>query len=159
MPTDSTVNLGTVIRNRLLTFVPKAGGQTLMQKLGGATTDQARLYRDAPPDTAVYPFAVMRLINRANDRDYDYEKDPLDVEVMFFGRPRSQAQLMEDCADLADQAMLRWREPTGGLIYSKGRTRDTLPPPVEPADREVVQVRCVYSLAVWPTYLTQYSTP
>lgn len=158
MPSDSTVNMGTVIRTRLLTFVPKSGG-TLLSKLGGGTLDTARLWRDAPPDTASYPFAVMRLINRVTRREYNFEKEPLDVEIMFYGRPRAQAQLIEDCADVADQAMLRWREPIGGLFYSRERSRDTLPPPVEPADREVVQVRCVYSLAVWPTYLTQYSTP
>jgi hypothetical protein len=27
----------------------------------------------------------------------------------------------------------------------------------EPADRDVVQIRCVYSLVIWPAYRTQYS--
>jgi hypothetical protein len=157
MTTTSTDNLHTQIRNQLLTFVPKAGGQTLNQRLGGTGSNDGRLYKSQAPDTVVYPFGVMRLINQLTLGEYGSEREAMDLEIMLFGRPRSQGLTIEDIADLCDQAMLRYVDSSSGLVFSRSRQRDTMPQPVDPADREVVQIRLAYPLKVWPQYLTQWT--
>lgn len=77
---------------------------------------------------------------------------------MLYGRPRSQAVTIEDAADVCDQAMLRYVDSSSGLTFSRERQRDTLPPFIDPADREVVQIRLLYSVKTWPLLLTQYSS-
>ena len=159
MSTDSSDNLHTQIRNQLLTFVPKGGGSTLNTALGGVGTNDGRLYKSQAPDTVAYPFGVMRMINRLTGGEYNGEREAFDLEIMLFGRPRSQGKTIEDAADLFDQAMLRYRDGSSGAIFSRSRQRDTMPAPVDPADREVVQIRLAYSCKAWPLYLTKYSTP
>lgn len=157
MSTGTSDALSTQLRNRLLGFIPAnppLGYTSLNTRLGGATPGAGRLWKDAAPDTAAYPFGIMRLINRVSLN----ERERMDLEVVLYGRPRSQAVAIEDAADLCDAAMLNYRDPTSGLIFSHERQRDTLPPPTDPADREVVQVRLVYSLIVWPILLSQYVT-
>ena len=155
--TTSTDNLFTQLRTRLLTFAPLAGA-TLMTRLGGTTLNNSRLWKDAPPDSALYPFGVMRIINRISEGRYNGEREQFDLEVILYGRPRSQAVSVEDAADVCDQAMLRYADGASGLTFSRERQRDSLPDLADPADREVVQVRLVYSAVVWPRMLTQYSS-
>jgi hypothetical protein len=157
--TDSSDNLHTQIRNQLLTFAPKGGGPTLNTQLGGSATNEGRLYKSQAPDTVLYPFGVMRMINRLTSGEYNGERESFDLEIMLFGRPRTQGKTIEDAADVFDQAMLRYRDGSSGIIFSRSRQRDTMPQPVDPADREVVQIRLAYACKTWPLYLTKYSTP
>ena len=157
MSTDSTDALFTMLRTKLLSFAPLAGA-TLMTRLGGTTLNNARLWKDNIPDNAAYPLGVMRIINRASSGQYNGERETFNLEIMLYGRPRSQAVAIEDAADVCDQAMLRYSDSTSGLMFSRERQRDTLPAFADPADREVVQVRLVYSAVVWPRMLTQYSS-
>jgi hypothetical protein len=158
MTTLSTDGLFTQLRTHVLSYIPLTG-TTLMQRLGTGTLASSRLWKDAPPDTAAYPYGVMRLLNQLTSGEYNGERERIDFEIMLFARPRAQAVALEDMADLIDQAMLRYRDASSGLSFSRSRQRDTLPPPTSPADREVVQIRLVYPLVVWPRYLTQWSDP
>jgi hypothetical protein len=160
MTTSSSDFMHSQIRDQMLTFVPKGGGATLNTTLGGTGTNDGRLYKSQAPDTVNYPFGVMRLINRVTGGEYNGEREAFDVEIMLFGRPRSQGKTIEDLADQFDQAMLRYKDGSAlGLVFSRSRQRDTMPAPVDPADREVVQIRLAYSCKAWPLYLTKYSTP
>lgn len=155
MSTTTTDLLETQLRNKLLDFVPLSGA-TLRARLGGGN---GRLWKDGAPDNAAYPFGVMRLINRLSRGEYNSERETFDLELMLYGRPRTNAAAVEDAADVADQAMLRYKDASGGaLTFSRARQRDTLPAFADPADREVVQVRLVYGLVVWSVLFTQYST-
>lgn len=158
MTTASTEDLYTQLRNRLLGYVPPApldvGWITLNTRLGGQAAGSGRLYKDAPPDDAAYPNGVMRIINRLSLS----ERERADLEIVLYGRPRSQAVDIEGAADVCDQAMLNYVDSSSGLTFSRERQRDTLEGPTDAADRELVQVRVVYSLKFYPVYLTQYTT-
>ena len=168
MSSDSTSEIEDTLRTRLLEFAPLAG-DPLPDVLG--RTEQAAgangaLFWDAAPDkltaagttTPLNRWGVMRLMNRRSRTD-GQEGEQADLEIMFFGRPRNQKATLELCADLCDQALLRFKESSGGgLIGIWGRMRSTLPPFQSPADAEVVQIRLVYTVYILPAYLTQYST-
>lgn len=157
MSTDSTSDLENAIRTRLLTFSPLAGlplADVLGTTVSGAGSD-GKLFWDAAPDNAGPRWGVLQLKNRRSDGD-GQEKELAELELMLFARPRSQKATLEQCADLCDQAMLRYVDATSGVIGCWSRLRSTLPPFVSPADTEVVQIRCVYTLVLWPAYLCQY---
>jgi hypothetical protein len=155
---DSTPDLETALRTRLLTFAPLTGDtlpNTLGMTTGGAGVD-GKLYWEAAPDNSGPRWGVLRLQNRRSEGD-GAERELAELEVTLFARPRSQKVTLETCADLCDQAMLRYTEKTSlGLVGCWGRLRSTLPPFTSPADSEVVQIRTVYSLVIYPAYLTQY---
>ena len=166
--TESTTDLERTLRTRLLTFVP-LGGSGPVQDVIGATDGGAgadgKLFWDRAPDnidgraqgdTSPTLWGVLRLKNRRQGGDHG-ERDLMELEVMLYGRPRSQKAVMEGIADRMDQAMLRYSDRTSGLVGTfPGRTRNTLPPFKEPAASDVVQIMLEYTLVVWPAYLTQY---
>jgi len=165
--TDSTSDLEDTLRTRLLTFAPMTGADLATtlgatQQAGGA---DGALFWDAAPDRmtvagsttqAVSRWGILRLMNRRSRTD-GQEGEQAEFEVTLFGRPRSQKATLEACADLCDQAMLRFKSSFGGgLVGVWGRMRSTMPPFTGPADAEVVQIRVVYTLVILPAYLTQY---
>jgi hypothetical protein len=159
----STPALETTLRTRLLTHPRLGGGATLAELLGsqaGAGAD-GKLYRVQAPDnvTTATPsrWAVMWLKNRRTNAE-NAQRDLAELEVMLFARPRNQQDALERAADACDEAMLRYQERIGdGLVGCWGRSRSTMPPFTEPADREVVQIRLAYTLVIYPEYLTQYA--
>lgn len=160
MSTDSTTDLETALRTRLLTFTAMDGA-TLADTLGASLTgsgSDGKLYWDAAPDNVTESsgrWGILGLKNRRTRGD-GQDGELAELEVMLFARPRSQKQTLEACADLCDQAMLRYRDTSSGVIGCWGKLRSTLPPMTSPADAEVVQIRLVYTLVLWPAYLTQY---
>lgn len=166
--TDSTTDLERTLRTRLLTFVP-LGGAGPVEDVIGATASGAgsdgKLFWDRAPDnidgraagdTSPTVWGVLRLKNRRQGGDHG-EREVMELEVMLYGRPRSQKALLEGIADRMDQAMLRYSDRTSGLVGTfPGRTRNTLPPFKEPAASDVVQIMLEYTLVVWPAYLIQY---
>lgn len=145
----------TKILQRLLTFVPTTT-TTLNSLLGG------RLYYDQAPAVGsvlpAYPFATYRLTNRVETEGFAGMRESADVELMIFGRPRgTQLWTAERCADVADEALLAWRDVQIGVQFSRFRTRGTLPIPPDPLDRDLVTVRCLYPVVLWPTYRTAYA--
>jgi hypothetical protein len=153
--TDSTRDIVTAIRTRLLDFSPTGGGADLGTLLGD------RLYYGQAPAAGsvapLFPYGVYRLTNRLETDGFAGMRETGDVEVLLFGRPRSTQWDVEACADLADQALLAWHHTTTGLHFSRFRTRDTLPPAPDPMDREVVLIRLLFPVVLWPTYRTQYA--
>jgi len=153
--TASTHDLIVLLRTRLLTFTP-AQGATLSSRLGG------RLYYEQAPATGsvapTYPYATYRLTNRIESDGYSGMRETGDVEVLFYGRPRgTQLWTVEGCADVVDEALLDWNAVSEGIAFSRFRTRDTLPIPPDPMDRDLVIVRCLYPVVLWPTYRTHYA--
>jgi hypothetical protein len=147
----STTALLTTIRTRLLDFVPADGGATLGTRLGN------RLYETQAPADTLSPYGVYRLMNRIETDGFAGMRETGDVEVMLFTRPRSEAATLDAAADVADQALLSWAQVTDGITFARFRTRDMLPPAPDPWDRELVVVRLVFPVVVWPTYRTQYA--
>ena len=148
---DTTKAIISAIRSRLLTHVPLGGEGTLQSRLTALHTTQA-------PDDADYRYAVLN-VSRADSLGFSGFREDWNVEVQFFGRPRSQQWLVEGDADVADQAMRAWEKRTDGIWLAGYRSRQTLPVLNDAANRELVRVRCVYEVAVWPELFTQYVTP
>jgi hypothetical protein len=155
MSTASTNAFSSQIRTRVLTFQPITG-TTLGARLSG------RLYKDWPPENAVFPYGIMRVINRISggrNQQPNYRETP-SAEFMLYDNTRAAARVdaLEDMGDLIDAALIGYVDSTSGLVYSVGRQRDTLPPPVDPADRHSNSIRILYDFTVYPTYLTQQLT-
>ncbi len=162
MTLDSTTALQTTLRTRLLTFAPLTGvslADTLGNSVTGSGADGALFWDHCRDDiTKLIPrWGILRLQNWVSGGD-GQERQTGEMEVTFFGRPRStQRVTLELCADLCDQAMLRYEERTAlGLVGCWGRQRSTMPVFTSPADAEVHQIRCVYTLVLWPDFITQY---
>jgi hypothetical protein len=115
-----------------------------------------RVYVSQAPDLAVFPYAVVRKINAQSAPEYQNARENFELEMMFFGRPRATEQAVEALADTAVASMLTWVESgaTLGLSFTDRYSRDSLPPPGDPGDRELVQVRVLFECSSWPRYLT-----
>jgi hypothetical protein len=165
--TESTTGLEAVIRSRLLEFEPLGGIGSVAIELGstesGAGQD-GNLYWDRAPDNLDRIMATLGLplrwgvLRLKNWRDIPGQSEGklTELEVMLYGRPRSQRATLQGIADRMDQAMVRWVDAENGVVASSTSTRNTLPPFKEPADSDIVQVMLEYTLRVYPAYLTQY---
>ena len=149
MSTTSTQAMVADLRSRLLTFQP-ASGATLQTTLGG------RLYTVQAPDVVTYPYAVLRLVDRAQTDGYAGYRQSFEIELAVFDRPRAQQWRAEGIADVAEQAFLQWDLGSSGLLFSRHVRRLTLPPAPAPMDRELVQVMLFVPVVAWPVMLTQY---
>lgn len=147
--TDSTAAIYAMIRDRILNFTPKSGS-----KLKDTLSE---LYVVQAPDNAKFPYGVMRFINTNRDGAYQGYRQTMEVEVQLFAQPRSEASALEVMADVADEAMLGWRQATSGLAFSFEGSRMSIPPAPPPLNSEVVQIRLTYPVVVWPAFLTQYA--
>jgi hypothetical protein len=151
----STQAIVTLIQQRLLSFTPSTS-IALTTRLGG------RLYYDQAPAAGsvspTYPYATYRLTNRIESEGYGGMRETGDVELLFYGRPRgTQLWTLEGCADVADEALLDWNDVTAGIAFSRFRVRDLLPMPLDGMDRDLVTVRCLYPVVLWPTYRTTHA--
>jgi hypothetical protein len=165
--TESTTGIEAVIRTRLLTFEPLGGATTVADELGSTASgagQDGNLYWDRAPDNIdrlmldlglPLRWGVMRLKNW-RDIPGQSEGKLTELEVMLYGRPRSQRATLQGIADRMDQAMVRYVDAENGVVAASTSTRNTLPPFKEPADSDVVQVMLEYTLRVYPAYLTQY---
>lgn len=158
MDTTSTVAVYEGLRVRLLDFVPVAPSPLA----GGSLRSRGfKLFAgDFAPDKTDWSgaYGLFRLVGMVTSTAGLREAGQL--EVMLFGRPRKVwDKQLEHYADAIDQAMKQFTDPrAGGLVFSRERSRDTLPPFPAPADREVVQIRLVYALVIYPQYLTALGT-
>lgn len=159
----STTGIETTLRTQLLGHVSLTDEQTLADVLGRQATGNGSdgvLFWDVAPDniTKTIPrWGVLRLQNRRADGSDGQDAETAELEVMLFGRGRQFKATIERCADMCDEAMLRFDDRTTDLVHCWNRLRSTLPPFSAPADTEVVQIRTVYSLRLYPENLTQYS--
>lgn len=161
MDTASTPAIVDAVRARVLDFVPVAPSPLA----GGSLRSRGfKLYASgAVPDAAGWSgaYGILRPMNLLTSAAG--LRVAGDLELMLLARPRNPwgAQL-EVYADAVDQAMHNVGSTdaagTRGLFFTRGRSRDTLPPFPDPADREVVQVRLVYGVVVYPRSLTALGT-
>jgi hypothetical protein len=154
--TSSTAAIYGAFKTRITGFAPVApliGGTLASRNVHWYSGGWA-------PDTAPYPYVLARFMN--GDSSTFMLRTPVDLELLLYARPRAQAEALENIADVIDQAMKQFtsRDLTGsgGLAFSRGRRRDTLPPFSSPADRELVAIRMVFSLVLYPQFLTVMGT-
>lgn len=159
---DSNEAIKRALRNHILDFQPLDDngdplGAPLRARYGGGTS--ARIYFDALPDNLAFPNGIARLINQRRSGAYNGERISADLEIMLYERNAANAAALEADADIVDAAMLRAKVSQGsGFMFSREGTRDTLPPSAEPESRGVVTVRLLYSVVIWPRYLTRYAS-
>jgi hypothetical protein len=155
----STVALEEVLRDRLLGF-NRLTGNTLAALLGatdeGAGED-GNLYWDKVPDDVTGPFGVLCLKNRRRDSE-NPEAELAELELQLFVRGWVNRDTLTEAADAADEAMRHYRHvsPAAGVIAVWAAKRSAMGPWKEPADADVVQIMCVYTLRLWPANLVQY---
>lgn len=146
-PTRSTNEILETLRRALLDY-ENANGDALRDTLG------ENLWRNRAPDNQPFPYGTMRLSTR-NDGKYHGLRLEGKLEVQIYGRPASQLEVLNDAADLCDQAMTFYvGASAGGLMFTHAFQRDEMPPAGSPVDSETCTIRLVYSLAIWPAYLT-----
>jgi hypothetical protein len=150
--TRATIDLYGLLRDSALAFVD-ANGDSL-------TSLSVPFYCGTAPAEPSWaqPYVVCRLFSRLTSGESHGQRETASLELQVFGRPRgTQAPAVEQVGDILDGWLLQYRSAVAGLVFSKGRSRDTLPTFADPADREVYQIRIVASLVVWPQLLTQYT--
>lgn len=130
--------------------------KTIVARLRAAPASIARVYVSQAPDTATFPYVVVRKINAQTDPQYSNTRENFDLEVMCFGRPRSMEIQVEEIADAVIATLLKWVESGAGLglTFARVAQRDSLAPTGDPADRELVTVRVVIEFSAFPRYLT-----
>jgi len=152
MATTSTVAVLTAVQVRLMQFQPLDGSDPINRRLSGG------LNLMTVPDSASEPYGALRLVNRVRSNRYQMERVACECECLWFHAPRSKARELEAIADVAEQAMTRWKDASGGAVVCTADRRDTLPPVQTVEDAERVKVRQLFSLVIWPSYLTQYAS-
>lgn len=151
--TSSWQALKTTIRRGLIGFQDPTVGRQIPDLLG--KEPECRLFVDRAPDDTAFPYAVMRL-SAMNDGGYAGLRLVGQLEVQIYGKPWTMGDsLVEPAADLMEQAMWSFLVNTDGLVYCHAKDRATLEPGASPADSEVYTVRLVFTLTIWPDYLTR----
>lgn len=158
--TVSTKAVQDWLRTRLLTFPAPIGGAKVQDIVGD------RIYWDRPPADVGYPFGILRLSTRPGTTNFQGERLEGSLELSLIARPAGTAEVdaLNQAGDLAQGALVHARvgdsaAATTGLIFVGESTRDPLPPPIEPVDEQTYQVRILWTLTLWPRYLTQYAHP
>lgn len=154
MTTTSKYAIEETIQARLRDY--SFGGTTI------GTLTSNRVIIDWAPDNTQFPCVVMRIIDWQSDASLSNMAVTFDVEVMVYGRGRtpSTVSTVKQIADLAEQALLTWKESSAtlGLTFGQFSQRDTVPPPPEPADREVFAERVLVTCQSFPRYITDALT-
>lgn len=143
----STFSLIETLRTQLLNFVSPAPGAVSI-----ASLINKRFWITQAPDKASYPYGVMRIPERRNRRPPRYRNE-IDVEVQFFGRKRSDMQLIDQMADTAEQALIGFMIADQGAGMIQTCQRNEVIYDNDPADREIMQVRLLFSGYVYVAYL------
>lgn len=149
--TSSTNATTTTIRDWILGYARDTDGMRVVDLLTGSD-NKPRWWVGVAPNTAVFPYAVMRL-DQSNDGRSNGIRQTCPLEIMLYGRPQSEQPMLNDIADLVDQAMLALLHHSQGLIFQQARQRTTLPIAGAPADGDTVTIRLVYTLIIWPQFL------
>lgn len=149
--TGSTSALYTTIRRALLEY--RGLDETQVADVLGAEP-ATRFFITRAPDDTPFPYGTMRL-ESTNDGKYHGMRLESLLEVQLYAKPWTQGDSIEGTADLIEEAMYGFLINSDGLAFCHGKQRATLPAGTDPADSEVYTVRLVFSLAIWPAYLTR----
>lgn len=161
MSTASWTGVLKIIRNRLLTFDPSAGGGTLATRLGSTSTgsgSDGKLFLNQAPDDVTSFWAVLRIIDALPSGTDGGFMIKATAELILYGRPRAKMATVEAMADVVMEAWRRWSyDETGGHLSAMTITNRNTIPYTEPADRELCAVRLLLPFRCAPIFLTQYS--
>jgi hypothetical protein len=158
MSVVSTTSLERTARTRLLTFVPSSASTlaTLLGSTASGAGSDGKLYLNQAPDDVTGFWGVMRLI--------DYSQQGTDggfmvrgaLEVMLYGRPRSQQSAVERMADVVTEAWnhYSYTEATGRCLVARDVSNRATVPYQAPADRDLVAVRQLLLFMATPSFLT-----
>ena len=150
MTTVSTDRLYATLVRDALAFVPP-GGVALSATLGH------RMYRQAAPRDAAYPYAVFSLRSTRIADGNNSLKVLYDFEGFVWNRPRSTQPATERLADTWATYLRTLLNISNGLMYATDVTAESLPLMSTPADANVVQVLVRARLQVWPTLISSLS--
>lgn len=153
MSSDATSNQLKTVIARLLAYQNDAGQQL-------STYIAARVYVSQAPDDTSGTYLVVRKINTELDPEVGNLREEFDIEITGYGRPRSKEQEVELVVDLAEEALITWKEssPALGLSYGRYANRDTEEPDPDPEDRDLVKVRTLVRCASWAKRLSNALT-
>lgn len=157
--TSSTNAIYGLLRRALLEY--EGTGELAGMTAGDANHLEDRLWQVQAQDSAdgpTFPYATMRLMDQKRSGAYNGMRKEATLEVFVYGKPTSQLELVEEIADLFEQAMTGFVKIVQGLTFSREGTRTTLPRPPAPADSEVVTVMLHFDLVLWPNLLTRIAT-
>lgn len=155
MSTISTDRLYATLVRDALAFVPRSGplpGVAISASLG------VRMYRQAAPRNASYPYAVFSLRTPQIDQGNNSLKQSFDFEGFVWSRPRSTQAAAENIGDAWAAYLRTLRDISSGLAYCTDVTCESLPVMSSPADSSYVQVLVRAKLHVWPQYVAAEST-
>jgi len=145
--TRSTNALMESLRSTLLEF-EDVNGNTLEDIIG------ENLYRRAAPANTAFPYGVMRLDTRRSNGFNPLRKTGT-LEIQLYGRPSSQLEDISDAADRCEQAMAFYVDSSGGgLAFVNDVQRTELPEGSAPVDGETCGIRLVFTLVIWPAFLS-----
>jgi hypothetical protein len=148
--TSSTEAIYATLRAALIAYERPPNGTTI-RSLCGSDTNRVHVW--APPPSTPFPYLCLRL-TRASGGAYNGYRETAQLEIQCIGRPESQLPLVQACMDIVDGAFLGYAEPGSGLMFSRERTRDTIPRFTEPADANAVGELSRFSFVFWPRVLT-----
>lgn len=151
--TTSTPRLFQLLRAHILAF-QGPDGKSPADELGAGAT--ARLYYAQAPAKQEFPFAVCRFINGRTTMGV---RKAVDAEIIIYDRPRARQVAAEQLADYFEGALQGFRSSAAGFVMTSAPDRDTLPITPSPGDAEMVQIRLLVPMIVYPQYLTQHSIP
>lgn len=156
MSTATSTSLHTMLRDRLLSGTFGTGAGTVVTTLLGAGNN-ARLYQNGIPDGAAYPFAEMLIVNDATTSWGDGIRTTFDLEVTIVDRPRTQISRARNIADAFDNGMVgfTFAGADAGFLRITDRSRSQMPQGTGDVDREVVQIRQLFSGFMWSQMLAR----
>jgi hypothetical protein len=146
--TGSTQEIYATLRRILCDFVEPDGAR-LRDVLG----TPERLYVRAVPGSPTFPYVTM-LLDRTSTEGYNSYRETGRLDVQVIGRPEAQLTTVEWIADRVDRSLLSLRVASSGFLSCRARTRTTVPQFTAPAELNVVGVRLVFDLWLWPRVLT-----
>lgn len=136
MASDTTPSLVKTIVARILAYANDAGAD-VGDYLG------TRVYVRRAPSPKTYPYQVVRLERRRPDPELGNVAERFDIVLETFGRPQSTEQTCELAHDLAEEALLTWRESSAalGLSFGVGSDRESVEPTDDPEENDLVHIR------------------
>lgn len=147
--TASSDDIYATLRNALLNYESSNGQQSVKQLCDG----REPVYVNRAPDSPAFPYITLRL-DRVSLPAYNGYREEFMFEVQVLGKPSSQMRLVEQLADVVDAVFFGYLESGSGLMFSRSRSRTSLPMFNAPADKEVVGVVMRFTIKAWPRVLT-----
>lgn len=152
---DSTTAHVDAAVEQLKAYVSPTTGETMARLVVG------RVYAKQAPAGVQFPYVVVRKVNQSGDPEFSNLREAFDIEATCVHQSRDKLDDCEAIADLAEQALLTWRESSPALGLTYGQTADRDADDVGDIDdepllqgRDLVQIRVLVRCVSWPIRLT-----